>query len=88
VYSYCQDLVECGGVDLGMEAVAHLTAAKDRHGKFSGYYKCSLCGAEFRPNSKCLAEMWETFAAHVQFSHPQKETKDDSLTRRMYRKRV
>lgn len=73
-----------------MEVVAHLAAAKDRSGKFSGYYKCSLCEAEFRPNPKCLGELSKTFAAHVQFSHPQKETsdKDASQTRRMYRKRV
>src|SRR5438132_13266037 len=45
------------GVDLGMEAVAHLTAATDRSGKFSGYYKCSQCDAEFRPNPKDLGEL-------------------------------
>ncbi len=56
-----------------MEAVAQLTAAKDRNGKFSGYYKCSLCNAEFRSNPKDLGELSKTFAAHVQFCHSPKK---------------
>ena len=36
---------------------AHLTAAKDRNGRFSGYYKCSHCNAEFRPNPNNHMEM-------------------------------
>jgi predicted small metal-binding protein len=47
----------------------HLTAAKDRKGRFSGYYKCSLCEAEFRPNLNDLAEISKTFAAHLRVSH-------------------
>jgi hypothetical protein len=58
---------------------AHLTAAKDRNGRFSGYYKCSLCNAEFRPNPKHLGEMAVTFAAHVRLSHPfDKTTREDA----------
>jgi len=76
-----------------MEAVAHLTAAKDRNGKFLGYYKCSLCDAEFRPNPSNLGELSKTFAAHVQFSHSAKQTQDKELgagttRRQMYRKRI
>lgn len=49
---------------------ARLTAAKDRSGRFSGYYKCSLCEAAFRLNPKNLGELGITFAAHVKLSHP------------------
>ena len=52
-----------------MEAIAHLIPAKDRKGRFSGYYKCSLCTAEFRPNPKCLGELSKTFAAHLRLFH-------------------
>jgi hypothetical protein len=73
-----------------MGTAAHVTAVIDRKGKFSGYYKCSLCDAEFRPNPKDRGELSRTFAAHVQFSHSTEETasKDVSPTRRMYRKRI
>ena len=57
-----------------MNEGAHLTAAKDREGRFSGYYKCSLCKAEFRPNPKDLREISSFFAAHVRYSHPASET--------------
>jgi hypothetical protein len=57
-----------------MEAVPHLTAATDRKGKFSGYYKCSLCDAEFRPNPKDRGEMARFFAAHIRLSHPAQHT--------------
>jgi hypothetical protein len=60
-----------------MGTVAHLTAATDRNGRFSGYYRCSLCVAEFRPNPEQLEEMASFFAAHVQFSHS-----DDATTRK------
>jgi hypothetical protein len=53
-----------------MGEVAHLTAATDRKGRFSGYYKCSLCSAEFRPNPKNPGELSKTFAAHVRLLHP------------------
>jgi hypothetical protein len=52
-----------------MGTIAHLTAATDRNGKFSGYYKCSLCSAEFRPNPKDRGELSRTFEAHVKHSH-------------------
>lgn len=61
------------GVDLPMGTIAYLSAATDRNGKFSGYYKCSLCVAEFRPNPKQLGEMAFFFAAHVRLSHPAQE---------------
>jgi hypothetical protein len=48
----------------------HLTAAKTRKGRFSGYYKCSLCEAEFRPNRNDLAEMSKMFTAHLRLAHP------------------
>jgi hypothetical protein len=76
-------------VDLGMGTVAHLVAATDRNGRFSGYYRCSLCVAEFRPNPKQLEEMASFFAAHVRLSHCDNKTirKDVSAAHRMYRKR-
>jgi hypothetical protein len=55
-----------------------LTAAKDRNGRFSGYYKCSLCEAEFRPNPDRLGEMPNMFATHIRLSHPaDKATRED-----------
>jgi hypothetical protein len=61
-----------------MRESPRLTAATDRNGKFSGYYRCSLCVAEFRPNPECLKEMASFFAAHVRLSHPaQKTTPED-----------
>ena len=36
---------------------AHLIAAKDRNGRSSGYYKCSLCTAEFRANPEDRGEL-------------------------------
>jgi len=53
---------------------AQLILAKDRKGKFSGYYRCSLCNAEFRPNPVDCGELAKTFAAHVRLSHPAQET--------------
>ncbi len=40
-----------------MGDVAHLIAATDREGRFSGYYRCSLCDATFRPNPVDRCEM-------------------------------
>ena len=57
-----------------MNEGAHLMAAKDRNGRFSGYYKCPLCKAEFRPNPKFPQEILIIFAAHVRYSHPASET--------------
>jgi hypothetical protein len=48
---------------------AHLTAAKDREGRFSGYYKCSLCDAKFRPNPENRGEMMIIFTRHIERSH-------------------
>ena len=71
-----------------MGEAAHLTAAKDRNGRFSGYYKCSRCDAEFRPNPKSLGEMAIAFAGHVRISHPADEaTGEDVKTRRPYDKK-
>jgi hypothetical protein len=53
-----------------MREDAHLIAAKDRSGRFSGYYKCSRCVAEFRGDSKELKETAFFFAAHVRLAHP------------------
>jgi len=53
---------------------ARLAAAKDRAGRFSGYYKCSLCNAEFRPNPEDLKELAITFALHVKSVHPDAKT--------------
>jgi hypothetical protein len=53
---------------------AHLNPSKDRKGKFSGYYKCSLCPAEFRPNPRDRREMMIAFAAHVGLAHPAAKT--------------
>jgi hypothetical protein len=57
-----------------MRESPRLTAATDRNGKFSGYYRCSLCVAEFRPNPECHKEMTSFFAAHVRLSHPAQDT--------------
>jgi len=78
------------GVNLDMGIAAHLIPSADRKGKFSGYYKCSLCDAEFRPNPKDRGELPRTFVAHVQFSHTAKTTQgnDPRPTRQMYRKRI
>ena len=57
-----------------MRESPRLTAATDRNGKFSGYYRCSLCAAEFRPNPECLKEMASFFTAHVRLSHPAYDT--------------
>ena len=53
-----------------MGAVAHLTVSTDRNGRFSGYYKCSLCNAEFRPNFRDVGQLSRDFSAHVRLSHP------------------
>lgn len=72
-----------------MRTVAHLIPTTDRNGKFSGYYKCSLYTAEFRPNPECLKEMASFFAAHVRFSHCDDDTthKDLQPNPRTYRSR-
>jgi hypothetical protein len=62
-----------------MERDAHLTAAKDRNGRFSGYYKCSLCEAQFRPNPNNVEDMWRSFAAHLRLSHPAHKEEAPSL---------
>jgi len=51
-----------------MREGAHLTAAMDRMGRFSGYYKCS-------PNPKFPQETLIIFAAHARYSHPGSETR-------------
>jgi hypothetical protein len=55
----------------------HLTAAKNRRGGFSGYYKCSLCEAEFRPNPESRMEMTSFYAAHVRDTHLADESTHD-----------
>ncbi len=57
-----------------MREPPRLTAATDRNGRFSGYYKCSLCVAEFRPNPNQLGEMAFFFAGHIRLSHPVPKT--------------
>lgn len=59
-----------GSRSLRMAEVAHLAAATDRKVRFSGYYKCSLCSAEFRPNPKNPGDLSKTFPAYVRLSHP------------------
>jgi len=53
---------------------AHLDAAKDRNGRFSGYYKCSLCPAEFRPNPRHIGEMMIAFTANVRIARSTTKT--------------
>jgi len=60
---------------------AQLIVAKDRNGKYSGYYKCSLCNAEFRQDPDDRGELSKTFAAHVRFSHTPKENSGSDLDR-------
>jgi hypothetical protein len=61
-----------------MREPPHLTTATDRNGRFSGYYKCSHCVAEFRPNPDAVKEMAFFFAAHVRLSHPaQRDAPED-----------
>ena len=57
-----------------MREPLRLIPATDRNGKFSGYYKCSVCVAEFRPNPDNIKEMAFFFAAHLRLSHPAQET--------------
>ena len=64
-----------------MEPVPHLNAAKDRNGRFSGYYKCSDCLAEFRPNPNKPGEMAFFFAAHVRLSHPTPVTNGEDVAK-------
>jgi len=64
-----------------MGEVAQLIVAKDRNGKYSGYYKCSLCNAEFRPTPKDVKEMAFFFAAHVRLSHPTRENSGKDVNR-------
>lgn len=54
-----------------MAALVHLIAVPDRNGRFSGYYRCSLCMAEFRPNPKDRGELAKVFADHVRHAHPE-----------------
>ena len=56
-----------------MKEPLRLIPATDRNGKFPGYYKCSVCVAEFRPNPDDIKEMTFFFAAHVWLSHPAQE---------------
>jgi hypothetical protein len=65
------------GVDLRMGEDAHLVAATDRKGGFSGYYKCSLCDATFRPNPDNRQEMVVIFARHVELSHPSQKASSE-----------
>jgi hypothetical protein len=64
-----------------MDEKPRLIAAKDRHGRFSGYYKCSHCPAEFRPNLQNPAELWNFFASHVQLKHATNKTTPASPTK-------
>jgi hypothetical protein len=52
-----------------MREDTHLIAAKDRCGRFSDYFKCSLCNAEFRRNLTNPREIALLFAAHIRLSH-------------------
>ena len=70
-----------------MGIAAHLIPAKDRKGKFSGYYKCSLCPAEFRSNPECPGELSKTFDSHAKYSHSDSNTEDLSPSHRMYRRK-
>ena len=62
-----------------MRELLRLIPATDRNGKFSGYYKCSVCVAEFRPNPDDIKEMTFFFAAHVRLSHPAQETPPEGV---------
>jgi hypothetical protein len=53
---------------------ARLIAASDRKGGFSGYYRCSLCDATFRPNPDHRREMMVFFARHVEQWHPSQKS--------------
>jgi hypothetical protein len=57
----------------------HLTAVIDRNRRFSGYYRCSHCEAEFRPNPENLSEMISLFAAHIRLSHPVDKTTSEDV---------
>jgi hypothetical protein len=65
-----------------MGKVAHLTTGKDRTGRFSGYYKCSLCPAEFRPNPENVREILIFFAAHIRLSHTASKTTRENAEQR------
>ena len=70
-----------------MGIAVHLTAATDRKGRFSGYYKCSVCEAEFRPNPECPGELSKTFDSHAKYSHSDSNTEDVSSSHRKYRRK-
>jgi hypothetical protein len=56
---------------------ARLTAARDREGRFSGYYQCSLCDATFRSNPDNRQEMLVIFARHVEQLHPSQKASSE-----------
>ena len=60
-----------------MRSEPHLTVVIDRNRKLTGYYRCWLCEAEFRPNPDNLGEMMTTFAQHVGSAHKPKKPRED-----------
>lgn len=63
---------------------AQLNMSRDRKGRVSGHYECSVCGAPFRPNPKIWGEMATLFAVHVGTLHS--PGKDVSQSARIIRK--
>jgi hypothetical protein len=56
---------------------AHLVPVKDRDGKFTGDYKCSLCDdTVFRPYPGKQSVLNEEFNAHKRLSHPPQKSED------------
>ena len=47
-----------------------LHSVKDATGKFTGFYKCSACDAEFKPHPLKPEAMSQEFTSHIMRHHP------------------
>jgi hypothetical protein len=56
---------------------AKLEREKDRNGKPTGCYVCSLCGERFKPNPANHGEMRTTFRVHVGAKHSGETPRED-----------
>jgi hypothetical protein len=47
-----------------------LQSVKDANGRFTGFYSCSACDAEFKPHPLKLEAMSQEFTSHAMRQHP------------------
>jgi hypothetical protein len=52
-----------------MDDDAYLVVLRDPTGASTGYYRCSLCNAEFHSDPEKPDEMASNFAVHVGYAH-------------------